>query len=147
VAFGIMPIFAFANAGVELYNLSFSELFNGIPLGIAAGLFLGKQLGIMSFVWVAVKSGLCRLPNGVTWLPLYGVSALAGIGFTMSLFIGTLAFSDPEHAAAVRIGVLAGSTASALLGYLVLRNSLSRADTNRGCETYRVAECAGRSNA
>lgn len=147
VAFGVMPIFAFANAGVELYNLSFSDLSNGIPLGIAVGLFFGKQLGIMSFVWAAVKSGKCRLPDGVTWLQIYGVSMLAGIGFTMSLFIGTLAFSDPEHAAAVRIGVLAGSTASALLGYFVLRYSLSRADTKCGSTIYRVAKSSERSKA
>ncbi len=147
VAFGVMPIFAFANAGVALYNLSFSDLFSGIPLGIAAGLFLGKQLGIMGFVWAAVKLGISRLPDGVTWLQIYGVSALAGIGFTMSLFIGTLAFSDPEHAAAVRIGVLAGSTASALLGYYVLRYSLSRADNENDSKTYRVAEIAERPHA
>lgn len=125
VAFGIMPIFAFANAGVSLQGLSFNDLFSGIPLGIAAGLFLGKQLGIMAFVWAAVKLGISRLPDGCTWLQVYGVSVLAGIGFTMSLFIGTLAFSDPEHAAAIRIGVLTGSILSAVVGYLVLRYALS----------------------
>ena len=129
VAFGIMPIFAFANAGVSLQGLSFSVLFSGIPLGIVAGLFIGKQVGIMSFVWVSVKLGISRLPDGCTWLQVYGVSLLAGIGFTMSLFIGTLAFSDPEHAAAVRIGVLTGSTLSGILGYLVLRIALNRASS------------------
>lgn len=147
VAFGVMPIFAFANAGVELYNLSFGDLFDGIPLGIAAGLFLGKQLGIMSFVWAAAQSGISRLPDGVTWPQIYGVSVLAGIGFTMSLFIGTLAFSEPEHAAAVRIGVLAGSMASALLGYFILRYSLSRADTESSSKAYRVDEIAERPHA
>lgn len=120
VSFGVMPVFAFANAGVALYGLSFDDLFGGIPLGIALGLFLGKQLGIMAFVWGAVRLRLAKLPDGITWTQVYGVALLAGIGFTMSLFIGTLAFADPEHAAGVRIGVLAGSTASALLGYLVL---------------------------
>lgn len=124
VAFAIMPIFAFANAGVSLHGLTLSSLFAGIPLGIALGLFLGKQIGIMGFVWAGVKLGIARLPDGVTWLQIYGVSMLAGIGFTMSLFIGTLAFSDPEHAAAVRIGVLTGSILSAIAGALVLRAAL-----------------------
>ncbi len=125
VAFGVMPIFAFANAGVALHGLALSDLMAGIPLGIAAGLFIGKQVGIMSFVWLGIKLGLARLPDGVTWLQVYGASLLAGIGFTMSLFIGTLAFSDPEHAAAVRIGVLTGSVLSALAGYAILRIALS----------------------
>ena len=125
VAFGVMPIFAFGNAGVALHGLALSDLFAGIPLGIAAGLFVGKQLGIVGFVWAGVRLGLARLPDGVTWLQVYGASLLAGIGFTMSLFIGTLAFTDPEHAAAVRIGVLAGSLMSGLLGYAVLRYALS----------------------
>jgi Na+:H+ antiporter, NhaA family len=124
VAFGIMPIFAFANAGVSLQGLALSDLLAGIPLGIALGLFVGKQLGIMAFVWVGVKLGIARLPDGVSWMQVYGVSLLAGIGFTMSLFIGTLAFSDPEHAAAVRIGVLAGSILSAIVGALVLKAAL-----------------------
>ena len=127
VAFGVMPIFAFGNAGVALYSLSPSDLLEGIPLGIAAGLFLGKQIGIVGFVWVGVKSGIARLPDGVTWLQIYGAALLAGIGFTMSLFIGTLAFADPEQAAAVRIGVLSGSILSAVLGYAVLRYALSGA--------------------
>jgi NhaA family Na+:H+ antiporter len=127
VAFGVMPIFAFANAGVSLQGLSLSDLMAGIPLGIALGLFIGKQLGIMSFVWVGVKLGIARLPDGVTWLQIYGVSMLAGIGFTMSLFIGSLAFSDPEHAAAVRIGVLTGSILSAITGAFVLRAALPSA--------------------
>ncbi len=124
VAFGIMPIFAFANAGVSLHGLTLSDLFAGIPLGIAAGLFIGKQLGIMAFVWAGVKLGIARVPDGVTWLQIYGAALLAGIGFTMSLFIGTLAFSDPEHAAAVRIGVLTGSLLSAIAGVIVLRMAL-----------------------
>jgi NhaA family Na+:H+ antiporter len=124
VAFGVIPIFAFANAGVTLHNLSADDFFGGVPLGIALGLFAGKQLGIMSFVYAAVKLGVARLPEGTTWPQVYGVSVLAGIGFTMSLFIGTLAFSDPANAAALRVGVLAGSIASAAFGYLLLRRVL-----------------------
>ena len=125
VAFGVMPLFAFANAGVELTGLSISDLFGGIPLGIALGLFLGKQFGIMSFVWVAVKLGICHLPVGVTWVQVYGVSVLAGIGFTMSLFIGTLAFGAEtgEYAFLVRMGVIVGSFLSGALGYFVLRSA------------------------
>jgi len=127
VMFGVMPVFAFANAGVALYGLEASDLIAGTPLGIAAGLFLGKQVGIMAFVWAGVKLGLARLPDGVTWMQIYGVSLLAGIGFTMSLFIGTLAFADPEYGAGVRLGVLSGSFLSAIGGYLVLRWSLAPA--------------------
>jgi NhaA family Na+:H+ antiporter len=127
VAFGVMPIFAFANAGVALHGTSLEGLMGGIPLGIALGLFLGKQIGIMAFSWAAVRIGFARLPDGATWLQVYGVSVLAGIGFTMSLFIGTLAFHDPEAGTAVRIGVLAGSAASALAGYLVLHRVLPAA--------------------
>ena len=126
VSFGVMPVFAFANAGVALHGLSFDDLFGGIPLGIALGLFVGKQLGIMTFLWAGVRLGIARLPDGISWGQVYGVSVLAGIGFTMSLFIGTLAFADPEHSASVRIGVLAGSITSALMGYVVLRFALPR---------------------
>ncbi|MDP4593480.1 MAG: Na+/H+ antiporter NhaA [Beijerinckiaceae bacterium] len=125
VAFLIMPVFAFANAGVALYNMTFESLFGGISLGIAAGLFIGKQIGVFGAVWLAVQLKLTQLPDGIRWVHIYGVSLLAGIGFTMSLFIGTLAYSDADSAAAVRIGVLAGSIASAILGYLVLRLSLA----------------------
>ncbi len=137
VAFGVMPVFAFANAGVALYGLSLSDLIAGIPLGIAAGLFLGKQLGIIAFVWVGVKLGIARLPDGVSWMQIYGVALLAGIGFTMSLFIGTLAFSDPEHAAAVRIGVLAGSIMSGIIGYAVLRAVLPHRDNAKESDSAR----------
>ncbi len=121
VAFGIMPLFAFANAGVSLKGLEVAELVAPLPLGIALGLFVGKQMGVFGFSWAAVKSGICRLPDGVSWAHMYGISLLAGIGFTMSLFIGTLAFVDAEHAKAVRLGVLLGSTLSAVMGYLLLR--------------------------
>ncbi len=123
VAFFIMPVFAFANAGVSLTGLSLNDLLAPIPLGIALGLFLGKQLGVFGFAWLGIRSGICRLPDGTSWLQIYGVSLLAGIGFTMSLFIGTLAFADPQHAAAVRLGVLSGSILSAIVGYTVLRIS------------------------
>lgn len=121
VAFAIMPIFAFANAGVSLGGLSLADLFAPLPLGIALGLFVGKQIGVFGFSFAAIKSGICRLPANTNFAQVYGVSLLAGIGFTMSLFIGTLAFDDYEHARAVRIGVLSGSILSGLMGYLVLR--------------------------
>ncbi|MCG8692469.1 MAG: Na+/H+ antiporter NhaA [Minwuiales bacterium] len=123
VAFFVMPAFAFANAGVHLGGLSPADLLAPIPLGIALGLFAGKQVGVLGFTWVATRVGICRLPEGVSWVQIYGAALLAGIGFTMSLFIGALAFSDPEHASAVRIGVLTGSTLSAVVGYAVLRLS------------------------
>jgi len=126
IAFGVMPIFAFANAGVSLSGIEFADLLQPIPLGVALGLFVGKQVGVFGFMALAVALGLARRPDGVRWVELYGASILAGIGFTLSLFIGMLAFSDPEHAAAVRIGVLAGSLVSAVLGYLLLRVVLGR---------------------
>lgn len=125
IAFGIMPLFAFANAGVHLGGVGLASFGEPVTLGIALGLLLGKQLGILSFVWLGVRLRLCRLPDGIGWPQIYGVACLAGIGFTMSLFIGTLAFEDPGFAAPVRIGVLAGSIASAIVGYLVLRATLA----------------------
>lgn len=121
VAFGIMPIFGFANAGVTLIGMDVATLLGPIPLGIAAGLFIGKQVGIYAFTWAAIRAGLASIPQGVSWAQIYGASLLAGIGFTMSLFIGILAFSDPAQAAGVRIGVLAGSLLSAVAGYIFLR--------------------------
>lgn len=124
VLLGIMPIFAFTNAGVDLRAIPLEALFGPVSLGIAAGLFIGKQIGILGFVWAAVATGAARLPSGVTWQQMHGVALLAGIGFTMSLFIGTLAFAAPDQAAAVRVGVLAGSLASGIVGYLVLLRSV-----------------------
>ena len=121
VSFGVMPIFAFANAGVNLSELSLQSLTHSLTLGIALGLFLGKQVGVLLAVWAGVALGLCRRPSGASWSELYGVALLTGIGFTMSLFIGGLAFPDPALAAEVRLGVLAGSFASAIAGYLMLR--------------------------
>lgn len=120
VAFGILPLFAFANAGVSLAGLSFATLFEPVPLGIALGLFLGKQIGVMGSTWAAIRMGVGSLPEGASWVQLYGISLLTAIGFTMSLFIGGLAFADEGYSAAVRIGVLSGSLLSAIVGYLVL---------------------------
>ena len=121
VAFGILPLFAFANAGVTLLGLSMKDFFHPVSIGIAAGLFAGKVTGVFGLTWLAAKLGLCRRPEGTSWLQFFGVAALTGIGFTMSLFIGTLAFEDDSFGARVRIGVLTGSVLSAVLGYLILR--------------------------
>ena len=126
VMFLIMPVFAFANAGVSLDGFTLDRLADPIPLGISAGLFLGKQIGIFGAVAIAVMVGAASLPKDVNWGQIYGASLLAGIGFTMSLFIGTLAFSDISYQADVRIGVLAGSLLSAVAGYLVLHFTLPR---------------------
>lgn len=126
VGFFVMPLFAFANAGVPLWNLSPEDILSPVPLGIAAGLLLGKPLGILLSSFLAVRFGISRLPEGVNWGQLGGVSCLAGIGFTMSLFIGTLAFNSPEYTNAVRIGVLMGSIASGIIGSLLLNAMLKR---------------------
>jgi NhaA family Na+:H+ antiporter len=120
VSYAILPLFAFANAGVSLRGMSLSSLFEPLPLGIGAGLFVGKQLGVMAATWIAMRSKLAVLPDDVSWLQYYGMALLTGIGFTMSLFIGTLAFEHSDYAASVRIGVLGGSMLSALAGALVL---------------------------
>jgi len=121
VAFLILPLFAFANAGVSLNGLSVADLMSPVPLGIALGLFAGKQIGVFSFCWIAVKLGLAKLPEGANWCQVYGVACLTGVGFTMSLFIGTLAFDDAALLNGVRLGVLMGSIASGLLGFILLR--------------------------
>ncbi|MSU91057.1 Na+/H+ antiporter NhaA [Rhodobacteraceae bacterium 2CG4] len=120
VLYLIMPLFAFANAGLSLDGLGLDELLNPVTLGIALGLFAGKQIGVFGFTWGLVRSGLASLPDGVGWRHIYGVSCLAGIGFTMSLFIGGLSFADPDLRDAVRLGVLAGSILSGVLGFAVL---------------------------
>jgi len=121
VAFIIMPIFAFANAGVSLEGLSLSSLLQPVPLGILLGLFIGKQIGVMFFSFFAVKLGAAQMPDNSSWLSLYGVSILTGIGFTMSLFVGNLAFVDnTQYIDGVKIGVLAGSLLSTLFGYFIL---------------------------
>ena len=134
VAFGILPLFAFANAGIPFDGMNLAAMTAGLPLGVALGLFLGKPLGIFGFSWLAVRSGLARLPDGVGWRAIFGVSILCGIGFTMSLFIASLAFesSSQDIMAASRIGIVAGTAASALLGLLVLKLALPAGRAERG---------------
>ena len=121
VAFGIMPIFAFANAGVSLEGLSIATLMNPVPLGILCGLFFGKQFGVFIFSYVSIKLKFAEMPNDSDWLKLYGVGVLTGIGFTMSLFVGNLAFVDTtQYLSGVKIGVLLGSLASTLFGYMLI---------------------------
>lgn len=136
VAFLIVPLFGFANAGVSLKGVGPEQIFAPLPLGIAAGLFLGKQIGIFGSVWLAVKFGLATKLRGATWVQIYGIACLCGIGFTMSLFIGALAF--PGSALLVeeaKIGVLLGSAASALIGYFILRLA-------KPCDTQALEESA-----
>ena len=121
VAFMIMPLFAFANAGVSLNGLTFSSLLLPVPLGIVAGLFVGKQIGVMLFSYISVKLKIAQMPDRATWSSLYGVSILTGIGFTMSLFVGNLAFvENTQYIDGVKIGVLVGSLMSTLFGYFLL---------------------------
>jgi NhaA family Na+:H+ antiporter len=120
-AWVIMPVFAFANSGLSLAGLSLSSLLQPVSLGIVAGLFLGKQIGILLGAGLLIALGIAAMPNGGSWRRLHGVAILGGVGFTMSLFIGTLAFDDGAQQAQVRLGVLAGSLLSAAAGYLVLR--------------------------
>jgi len=121
VAFAIVPLFGFANAGVSLHAATLASIAAPLPLGIAAGLFAGKQLGVFGSIWAAERLGIAKRPGDVAWPQIYGLSILCGIGFTMSLFIGELAFTADEAADAVRIGVLFGSILSALTGFAVLR--------------------------
>ena len=127
VAFGIMPIFAFANAGVSLEGLTFGTLLNPVPLGIVLGLFFGKQIGVFVLSYISVKLKLADKPSNSTWPAFYAVSILTGIGFTMSLFVGNLAFANNlEYMDGVKIGVLAGSLLSTVFGYLLLLISSRR---------------------
>lgn len=122
VAFVILPVFAFANTGIPLHGMNLEALMVPEPFGIAMGLFIGKQLGVFGFAWATIKAGIARLPEGANWMQLYGVSALTGIGFTMSLFISSLAFEEGwTNLNADRLGILVGSLLSGLLGYLLLR--------------------------
>ncbi len=121
VAFGIMPLFAFANAGVSLEGLSFSSLLNKVPLGIVLGLFVGKQLGVFIFSYVSIKLKIAQMPSNTSWYNFYGVGVLTGIGFTMSLFVGNLAFAESmQYMDGVKIGVLTGSLLSTLFGYFLI---------------------------
>lgn len=121
IAFGVLPLFAFANAGVSFDGMRVADLFAPLPSGIALGLVVGKQVGVFGFMLLAVRLGLARLPAGVSWLELWGLACLTGIGFTMSLFIGSLAFDADTQMDQVKIGVLAGSLVAGLLGYIILR--------------------------
>ena len=121
VAFGIMPLFAFANAGVSLEGVNFNSLLSPVPLGILLGLFFGKQIGVLLFSLASIKLKIAEMPNNANWLNLYGVGVLTGIGFTMSLFIGNLAFMEnTQYIDGVKIGVLAGSLLSTIFGYFLL---------------------------
>ena len=121
VAFGIMPLFAFANAGVSLDGINLESLLSPVPLGIVLGLFVGKQIGVFLFSIIAIKLKIAQMPNNANWMSFYGVGILTGIGFTMSLFIGNLAFVENiEYIDGVKIGVLAGSLLSTLIGYSLL---------------------------
>ena len=121
VAFGIMPLFALANAGVSLEGITFSSLMSPVPLGIVLGLFFGKQIGVLLFSFISIKLKIAQMPNNSNWLNLYGVGILTGIGFTMSLFIGNIAFVENiQYIDGVKIGVLVGSLLSTLCGYFLL---------------------------
>lgn len=124
VNFGILPVFGFANAGVSLQGVGVSTFTNPVALGVFAGLFIGKQVGIFSFTYLAVKTGIAKMPRNASWLTLYGVSMLGGIGFTMSLFVGALAFSNPEYLTFTRIGILLGSLFSGVGGYALINYSI-----------------------
>ena len=123
VAFLILPIFAFANAGVNFTGIGIDDLLQPLTLGIAVGLFLGKQIGVFLATWIGVKSGIARLPENVSWKHVYGVACLTGVGFTMSLFIGSLAFTTADVMNSVRLGVVLGSVLSGLFGYVLLKSA------------------------
>jgi NhaA family Na+:H+ antiporter len=126
VAFVILPVFAFANAGINFGGVGMEQLAHGVPVGIALGLFVGKQVGVFGLCWLAIKLGMAKLPQGMNWSGLYGTAALCGIGFTMSLFVGSLAFEETGVNLMFdeRLGIVIGSLASGIIGYLVLRMSL-----------------------
>jgi len=130
VAFVILPVFAFANAGINFEGMTLEQVLHGVPIGVALGLFLGKQIGIFGLCWMFIKLKWASLPSGMSWSGLYGASALCGIGFTMSLFIGSLAFAEIDNYGVFdeRLGIMAGSLLSGVLGYIVLRYSLPPAE-------------------
>ena len=120
VLYGIVPLFAFANAGVVLQGITLNDVFQPLPMGIALGLIIGKQVGIFAVVWGMVKAGLAKKPFGASWAQIYGLACLAGVGFTMSLFIGGLSYDSAYYMNEVRIGVLLGSLVSGVMGYTIL---------------------------
>lgn len=127
VAFFVLPVFAFANAGINLDGVGADQLFHDVPVGIALGLFFGKQIGIFGLCALFIKFNLASLPKGMSWISLYGTAALCGIGFTMSLFIGSLAFDGAELPFDERLGIILGSLFSGIVGYVILRMSLPKA--------------------
>ncbi len=133
VAFVILPVFAFANSGVMLSGITAEQALHGVPVGVALGLFLGKQIGIFALCWLFIKLKVAALPKGMTWAGLYGASVLCGIGFTMSLFIGSLAFGESSihDMFDERLGIIVGSLLSGVLGYVVLRYSLPPAEEKK----------------
>jgi NhaA family Na+:H+ antiporter len=137
VAFGILPIFAFANSGISFTGLDPSQFLHPVPVGVAAGLFIGKQLGVFIFCWLAIALGITKLPEGVNWWGLYGTALLCGVGFTMSLFIGSLAFeqTDAKLLFDERLGIIMGSVISGTSAYLVLHWSLAKNDTGTNHST------------
>jgi len=118
-----LPLFAFANVGISFEGITLESIFHPVPFGIAAGLFIGNQVGVFSFSWLAIKLGISKMPEAVGWVQLYGVALLCGIGFTMSLFVSSLAFekAGPDFAVDGRLGILLGSLTSSIVGYTVLR--------------------------
>ena len=124
VSYGILPLFAFANAGISLKGAGFAELFHSVPLGIAAGLFIGKQVGVMLMCWLIFKLGISTMPKGMTFKQIYGAALLCGVGFTMSLFIGGLAFGGATPLFDERLGIIMGSIVSGIAGYLMLKATL-----------------------
>ncbi|HEY9032405.1 MAG TPA: Na+/H+ antiporter NhaA, partial [Pseudomonadales bacterium] len=133
VVYAILPLFAFANTGISFTGLTLESLYHPVPLGIAAGLFFGNQIGVFGFSWIAIKLGIAKLPNNASWLQLYGVSMLCGIGFTMSLFISSLAFEQGGGASLAvddRLGILVGSIVAAIGGYGILRFAAGKSAAN-----------------
>ena len=126
VAFAILPVFAFANSGLNVRNMGIEQLLHPVTIGVALGLFVGKQLGVFTFAWLAVRMGLAKLPTGVNWSLIYGVALLCGVGFTMSLFIGSLAFENNQGTQLFdeRLGIIVASTLSAFGGYFWLNRAL-----------------------
>ena len=142
VAYAILPIFAFVNAGIPLRGISFEYLLHPVPLGIAAGLFLGKQIGVFGFCWLGVKTGVAKLPKDLAWAHIYGTALLCGVGFTMSLFIGSLAFENTgvDLLFDERLGIIVGSLLSAAAGYLVLRKIPSNVPNNSAAGRNSIAD-------
>jgi len=131
VAFFILPLFAFVNAGVDLRGISLEEMKGSVPMGIMMGLFVGKQVGVFGFSYIAIKLGIASLPKGASWKTLYGVAVLTGIGFTMSLFVDSLAYNDTEmFHFADKLAILLGSILSGVVGYIILRVTTKKPNTN-----------------